>query len=127
MSSPPGTAIRRAAAITALASLALGAFTAIYRGPFWRFFRGYVGDVAAAALVFALVSLAWPHRRGVRVAITAAICLTVEIAQALRAPPQSTAAELLLGGHLDPWDLLAYAIGIALAAVWEHRRGRTRR
>jgi hypothetical protein len=80
--------------------------------------RGHVGDVAAVALVHAVIGLA-----GARPFTCAALTTLVALAIELTQPGRSRGAvgDLVLGSHFDPWDLIAYAIGIALAVVWDHR------
>ena len=115
---------RRASIVLAAAALALGAacfaygFTAL---PLRWLVRGYLGDVAAAALVHALLGLVL-RRPAARAAITAALALAVELSQRRGDPGAGLAGEVVLGAHFDPWDLRAYALGIAAAVVWERRQ-----
>ncbi|HVV84541.1 MAG TPA: DUF2809 domain-containing protein [Kofleriaceae bacterium] len=108
----------------AVAAVALGAACLAYgatglplRGPI----RGHVGDVAAAALVYALLGVAAPGRRWLRGAIAAAICVAVELGQRRAAPSSGAVDTLVLGTRFDPWDLVAYAVGLALACAWDVR------
>lgn len=113
---------RRAFLVLAAAALALGAacfaygFTAL---PLRWLVRGHLGDVAAAALVYALLGLLLRAPVAVRAAITAALAVTVELAQRRGDPGAGMAGEVVLGAHFDPWDLCAYALGIAAAVAWE--------
>jgi len=81
--------------------------------------RGHVGDVAAVGFVYALIGLIWSARPAVRAAVTAAIALAIEIAQRGGGVSDGAVGELVLGRHFDHWDLVAYAVGIALAVAWE--------
>ena len=105
-----------------LAALALGLAVILYRGPGRAVVRGHVGDVAAAMLVYALLGLVWRARPWVRAAATFAIALAIELGQTVWST-RSLAGELLLGNTFDPWDVLAYAIGTALALGSEYGLG----
>jgi len=104
-----------------LAVVALGIAGAVlaYRGPGRAIVRGHVGDVAAAMFVYATLGALWRRSKPAgRVAATLAIAGAIEVGQlAWRA--DSTAGELLIGSTFDPWDLLAYAIGVAIALGWD--------
>lgn len=111
---------RRRLALVALASLAVCLVALIYRGPGWRLLRHTGGDVFAAALLYALVGLAlvrWTRMR--RAALTLGIAAAIEAAQAfdLVAPDAPRWVHVLLGATFDPLDLLAYAVGVGLAAA----------
>jgi hypothetical protein len=115
---------RRAALILAATALALGAACLAYGGtrlPLRGVVRGHLGDVTAAAFVYALLALALPAPPAVRAAITAALALAVEVAQRRGDPGGGAPGELVLGAHFDPWDLAAYALGIAASLAWERR------
>lgn len=87
--------------------------------------RGHLGDVFAVAFLYAALGLALPWRAGRRVALAAGIAVAIEVAQA-RGGRRGVAGELVLGAHFDPWDLCAYALGLAAAWQWERvavRRG----
>ena len=105
-----------------LAALALGLAVILYRGPGRGVIRGHVGDVAAAMLVYALLGLAWRARMWVRAAATFGIALAIEVGQTVWST-SSLAGELLLGNTFDPWDVLAYAVGTALALGCEYGLG----
>lgn len=81
--------------------------------------RGHVGDVAAVALVYAVIGMFWRARWQVRAAVTAAIALAIEVAQRGGGERGGEVGELVLGRHFDPWDLVAYAIGLAVAVAYE--------
>ena len=113
---------RRGFLVLAAAALALGAacfaygFTAL---PLRWLVRGHLGDVAAVALVYALLGLLLRAPVAVRAAITAALALAVELTQRRGDPGAGLAGEIVLGAHFDPWDLCAYALGIGAAVAWE--------
>src|SRR5678815_2065965 len=108
--------MRRRMLYLAATALAIGAAVLLYRGPGRPFVRGHVGDVAATMLVYALLGLAWRTRPLVRALATLAIAGAIECVQ-LVWHARSTAGELLIGGYFDPWDLLAYAVGVAIATA----------
>jgi hypothetical protein len=101
-------------------ALAIAAVTLAYRGPGRALVRGHLGDVAAPMLVYALLGLAWRARPAARAVATFAIALAIEAGQ-LVWHARSTAGQLLVGAHFDPWDVLAYAIGTAIAFACELR------
>lgn len=109
---------RRRLVIIAAASLAACLVALVYRGPGWTLLRHTGGDVFAAALLYALVGLAlrWPRRR--RVVLTLAIAGLVEAIQltGLVGPDAPRWLHVVLGATFDPLDLLAYGVGVALAA-----------
>ena len=101
------------------AALAAGCF--FYAGPGHALVRGHLGDVAATMLLYAALGLIWRARLVWRAAGAAAIALALELHQLLEAaaPTRSVAGELVLGSFFDGWDLVAYAIGLGLAVLWE--------
>jgi len=104
-----------------VAALAVGAFVVLYRGPARELIRGHLGDVAATMFVYAVLGLVLARVRiGVRAAVTLAIASAIELGQTVWRT-NSLAGELVLGTTFDPWDLLAYALGVAVAIVWESR------
>ena len=116
----PFSPVRRRHLTLAIAALALGAGCFFYQGPGRPFTRGYLGDVAAEALVFAIVSLCWRGPLAARATLAGAIAVALELRQLVVAPQgQGVAREILLGASFDWLDLLAYAVGLALAIAWE--------
>jgi hypothetical protein len=103
----------------AAVALVMGVLVLLYRGPGREIVRGHVGDVAATMLVYALVSLATSARIRVRAGITMAIALAIEIGQTWW-KVDNAAGTLLLGATFDAWDIVAYAIGVAIAIAFEH-------
>lgn len=118
---------RRRLLLAALAALAAGVFVLVYTGPGRVPLRHTGGDVAAGALVYALVGLARPRAALLaRAALAFAIAAVVECAQllALVGPDAPRWLHLTLGSTFDPDDLVAYALGIGLAALATDRRAR---
>ncbi|MGR6919928.1 DUF2809 domain-containing protein [[Actinomadura] parvosata] len=106
-------------------ALVVGAFVLFYRGPGQPFVRGYVSDVSATMLVYALLGLLWRTTTAARRALaTAAIAAAVEIYQMVGMTPPGIGG-VLVGAFPDPWDLVAYAIGVLAALAWERRMGRS--
>jgi hypothetical protein len=102
-----------------LAAIALGALVLVYRGPGRAIVRGHVGDVAAAMLVYAAIGAVWLRgRMWTRGACALAIACAIEFGQAFW-HAKSTAEHLLIGDTCDPWDIVAYVVGVCVALVWE--------
>ncbi|MFT3695074.1 MAG: DUF2809 domain-containing protein [Kofleriaceae bacterium] len=112
---------KRFVAMAGLA-IAIGIFVLIYRGPGRSIVRGNVGDGAAAMLAYALLSLGWRARIRTRAITAFAIACAVELGQTMW-HAKSFAAELTIGSTFDPWDILAYAIGIAVAVLIDETAG----
>jgi Protein of unknown function (DUF2809) len=118
--------------ILAAMAVALGAFVLGYRGPGRPFVRGHVGDVAATALVYAILALAlgpllrrFEERSGARwarptvLAVAAMVIATaIELAQRVWTGT-GVAGELVLGSSFDPWDFVAYVTGTILAVTYD--------
>ncbi len=107
-------------ALIAAVSLAVCLFALVYRGPGWQLLRHTGGDVFAAALLYGLIGLArarWPRAR--RAALTGAIAAAIELTQLLDVvgPETPRVVHVVLGATFDPLDLVAYAVGIAVAAA----------
>jgi hypothetical protein len=109
------------------AALALGGATLLYHAlgtqlddlPARAFVRGYLGDVAATMLVYALFSLIWHARPWVRAVATLAVATTIEFGQ-MTWHARSLAGELIVGSTFDGMDFAAYVAGVAVALLWEH-------
>jgi hypothetical protein len=119
--------MRRSHLVIALAAVALGGLVLVWPGPGRVFVRGWLGDVAAAALVAALVGVARPRWSTARRATAAfVVAAAVEVVQAVAGPRWrgDRLAELTVGTTFDAGDLLAYAIGAYLAAAGGARLAR---
>jgi hypothetical protein len=98
--------------------------------------RDVLGDALWAVMIAWWVGVALPGVSLIgRSGVALAICAAVEISQLIHthridAMRQTTLGGLVLGSGFDPRDLLAYAIGVSAAAVFEwmvrRRRGSTR-
>ena len=103
----------------ALAALVLGLACLFYAGPGRAVVRGHVGDVAAAMFVYAALGLTGWSRRS-RVAAALIIAALVEVGQTVWSPAgRSGVGALLIGSVFDPWDLVAYVVGVAVGVAWE--------
>ena len=118
---------KRAMLMLAAAALLVGFVSWLFGAlalPGRAIIRGHVGDVAAVALVYAVIALLSRGRPAICALLTAITAVAIEVAQ--RGSHRDDAVgELVLGRHFDPWDLLAYAIGIALALIWDLTTRRT--
>ncbi len=83
---------------------------------FHSFIRGFIGDVLVIPLLY---SLAQSIKRFNPIKVTAAVVLfafAVEIAQYFSIAEilniQNRFVKIIIGSHFDPWDLLAYTLGI---------------
>lgn len=98
------------------------AFVLVYRGPGWRPIRAHGGDLLVPAFLLSSLGLVTPLSLRARTAITAVLTVGTELVQALALPlPPSLVIDLVLGRTFDPLDLLAYAVGLALALALEQR------
>ena len=101
-----------------VAAIAIGIAVLAYRGPGRAIVRGHVGDVAATMLVYAVIGRAWRTRRALLATSTLAIAVSIEVGQTVW-HAHSMAGELLIGSTFDPWDLVAYVVGVTIAAGWD--------
>ncbi|MFI6535750.1 DUF2809 domain-containing protein [Nonomuraea sp. NPDC050547] len=105
-------------------ALAVGALALFYRGPGQPFVRGYVSDVGATMLVYAFLGLLWRTTAARRALATAAIAAAVEVYQVVGLIPPGVGG-VLVGAFPDPWDLVAYAVGVVMALAWDRRSVRS--
>lgn len=103
-------------------TFAAGAFVAVYRGPGWHPLRAHGGDVLAT--LFLLLALGLFPRAGSawrRAGIAGAVALGIELMQAAGVvnARSGLATQLVFGSTFDPWDCLAYAVGLALGLTLE--------
>lgn len=108
---------RMPAALAAAGLVALGLLVSRLDGPL----ADKVGDVLYAALVYALLVVVAPRaRRWAVAAVAFGVCALVELAQLTGIPAAAVAAvpaaRYVLGTTFVALDLVAYAVGVALAA-----------
>lgn len=99
---------------------------ALRLGP-WRLplpLHHYGGSVLWGMMLLALVAALRPPRRGMPVCLALAglAAAGIEFTRLVHTPGldafrRTLAGQLLLGSLFSPWNLLAYAVGIALMAV----------
>ncbi|REJ07684.1 DUF2809 domain-containing protein [Microbacterium bovistercoris] len=90
-----------------------------------------VGDVLYAALIALLVAFVAPCARWrVTAAVALGWCVGVELLQLTPLPSQWAASfpplRLVFGTGFSLWDLLWYAVGVALVVICRMRRGSRR-
>jgi hypothetical protein len=113
--------VRRFHLIAAGGFLAACVFVFFYRGPGWRFTRGTLGDLFVVGILYHLLSVFWRGSVAARASVIAGVALGVELAQGagiFNAKP-SDPLVIVTGHTFDVWDLVAYALGIALAVALE--------
>jgi Protein of unknown function (DUF2809) len=93
------------------------------------FIRPYVGDVLATGFVYATLRALTPLSFPQALALTLAIALVIELAQAFGllgalGLADNELARIVLGGVFDWHDLAAYAAGGAIIAALETRTAR---
>ena len=116
----------------ALAIIALGLASRRGYSPFPEALGNYPGDALWAWVVMLCVAWVRPAiTRSRLMAWSLGIAFAIEFLQLYQAPwiqalRANKLAYLVLGNGFDPWDLVAYAVGIALGAAvdwaWARRR-----
>lgn len=92
----------------------------VYRGPGWRPLRAHGGDVAVIPFLYFALGMVTRWSPASRAWLVGSVALGIELLQTLHLPVgRGLAAELVLGSTFDPLDLLAYAVGLALALAAE--------
>src|SRR5258708_30369422 len=97
-------------------------FVLVYRGPFWPFVRGYMGDWLVVQFIYVIARLWIAYRWRYQLALCVFLfAVFVEIVQLLTAGsiPRTFAAEVTVGSTFDPGDLLAYALGLVAGLLTE--------
>ncbi|SRR5258708_16281740 len=99
-----------------LVVILLGAvFVLVYRGPFWPFVRGYMGDWLVVQFIYVIARFAVKYRWRYRLALAIFLfSIGVEIVQLIAATsiPRTFAAEITIGSTFDILDIAAYALGL---------------
>jgi hypothetical protein len=114
--------MRRFFALVWALSLALGLFVLAYRGPGRALVRGHLGDVAITPFIYASLGLVTKRSARARLLIVALVAVATESFQALNLSLRRGAfVDLTVGRTFDPWDLVAYAVGLAAVYVTERR------
>lgn len=105
----------------ALLCLLAGVGILIYKGPGWKWLRYYGGDVVVVAFLYFTLSFFYTGSALIRLSIIAAIALVIELAQLFHLTPNngSLLSTLVFGSNFDYLDLFAYALGLALAILYD--------
>jgi hypothetical protein len=109
----------------ALAMIVAGLVVHLTPVPLGDATRDITGDALWAAMMFGWVGAVAPDARlAIRSVSAFAICAVVETSQLIHTPSldaarETTIGHLVLGSGFDPRDFLAYAMGIAAAALLE--------
>jgi hypothetical protein len=123
--------IRRRAAFLALAcaTIAAGLLVHLRGAALGPAARDVLGDALWALMIAAWAGVLAPRARcRARSLVAYAVCVGVEVSQLYHAPALDAAratpvGHLVLGSGFDPRDLVAYAMGVALAALLESAAG----
>ncbi|OYX49359.1 MAG: hypothetical protein B7Y90_08125 [Alphaproteobacteria bacterium 32-64-14] len=118
---------RKSYAIAALILLAIEMMIALFVTE--TFVRGYMGDVLAVMLVYAVLRAVTPLGAIAAASISLVIALAIEIAQALNllgalGLSDNTFARVVLGGSFDWLDIAAYMAGALIVLAVELLRGK---
>lgn len=119
-----GTTAARRWGYLAAALLTIAVGLLVHRGPLPLngALRDIIGDALWAVMMVCWVSALQPHApRRVRLIASLVLCWLVELSQLLHTPAldafrATTAGHLVLGSGFDPRDLLAYTVGVVIAA-----------
>ncbi|ESQ91262.1 hypothetical protein ABAC460_06770 [Asticcacaulis sp. AC460] len=95
------------------------------------FVRPYLGDVLAVVLVYLTLRAVTRLNIAAALIATLAIALAIELGQLLGLTDLlglrgNRLAQVVLGGSFDPKDLVCYAVGGIVIAVFEALRGKRR-
>ena len=107
----------------ALGTIVVGLIVHLRGGMLGREVRDILGDALWASMIVWWVSALVPRARPrVRYGAAYTICALVELSQAYQTPTldalrAGAIGQLVLGSGFDPRDFVAYAIGVAAAAV----------
>ena len=118
-------AVRMTYVAAALATIAVGLLVHACGATVYPVARDVVGDVLWAAMIAWWVAAAAPGAAlWARSATAFAVCAAVETSQLYHGPSidalrATRAGQLVLGSGFDPRDLLAYALGVAVASLSE--------
>jgi hypothetical protein len=98
-----------------------------YTGPFHQFIRNSIGDVLAVVFLYFLPGIVRPGSLVLHAIVTGLIACAIESVQLTGDAP--TLVLLLFGSLFDPWDILAYFVGLIIAVavdygIYVYRRSR---
>lgn len=78
------------------------------------FVRNYLGDVLVVIFLYSLLSSFLDVRPVYKAVVIFVIALAIELLQLFLSVSENAAQQLILGSSFDPWDIIAYIIGLAL-------------
>ena len=111
----------------ALCTIAVGLLVHLRGGVLGVVTQDVLGDALWAAMILWWISAVAPQRtRLTRSAVSLLVCVAVELSQLSHAPildavRATRMGALVLGSGFDPRDLVAYAFGIIVAALFDAR------
>jgi hypothetical protein len=117
-------------AALAIATIGVGLLVHFHGGAIPAVARDMLGDALWAMMITWWLGALAPGAPAMTRAMSAyGVCAAVEVSQAFHTPAldairATTVGHLVLGSGFDPRDLLAYAIGVAGAALIERLVGR---
>jgi len=111
-----------------IAATLIGAvFVLVYRGPYWPFIRGHMGDWLVVQFMYLIarfrVSMRWRFHLAFGILLTSVV---VEMVKYLAAGsiPHTFFAEITLGSVFDPLDMIAFVLGLLTVLVVEQMLSR---
>lgn len=115
---------RRRALALCLLFFGVGVLIFFFSSP-WPLIRGHGGDVVVVAFLYFGAGVIWPTRRRARALAVGALAFGIELFQTLgvTSPDDSALVQATVGSTYDPWDLVAYTLGLALALALDRPRG----
>ena len=114
---------RLAYVVLALCTIAVGLLVHLRGGALGAVTQDVFGDALWAAMILWWISAVAPERtRLMRGVIVLLVCVAVELSQLVHAPlleavRATRMGALVLGNGFDPRDLVAYALGVIVAAL----------
>src|SRR5258708_24464477 len=97
-------------------------FVLVYRGPFWPFVRGYMGDWLIVQFIYIIARLWIGYRWRYQLAVCVFLfALFVEVVQLLTAGsiPHTFSAEVTVCSTFYPGDIVAYPLGLVTVFLSE--------
>jgi len=129
--------VRGAYIVLALATVAIGLLVHVFGAPLGPVARDVLGDALWAVMIVWWISALRPSAPlRTRAGVSLAVCWAVEASQLFHTPALDAfrltpIGQVTIGSGFDPRDLIAYAAGVAGAALLEavvlSRRGWPRR
>jgi len=105
-----------------VATLIGAVFVLFYKGPYWQFIRGHMGDWLVVQFMYLVagffISFRWRYYLAGSILL---VGILVEIIKffASGSIPHTFFAEMTLGSTFDPLDIIAFVLGLATVMVVE--------